>query len=208
MQNLTETLRMYILQSYNSKWKTFQLPNIILELSIIIESKKFKIQLYDKWNAFPFSIVSLPHFDSNIPSNIYYASIRSETLGFCQNYFKHIFATLCDCFLKRMQKQGRKKRSTIYMLNKVLHKNFAVFKVFADIAESFIKFFSLPWIRTLHMHGCLLHSLLLLFFYCLLVYLQFCLFTIASVSSIFVSIYLNLFMFLWIGILCYNFTIN
>ena len=121
--------------------KRFNFRSIILELSIIIESKKFKIQLYDKRDAFPFSIVSLSHFDSNIPSNIYYASIRSETLGFCQNYFKHIFATLCDCFLKRIQKQGSKKRSTIYLLNKVLDKNFAVFKVFADIAGSFIRFF-------------------------------------------------------------------
>ena len=32
--------------------------------------------------------------------------------------------------------------------------------------------------------------------------------TIASVSFVFVSTYLHGFMFLWVGILCYNFTIR
>ena len=42
-----------------------------LNLSIIIENKIFKTQLYDNRNAFPFS---MSHLNSNIPSNIYYAS--------------------------------------------------------------------------------------------------------------------------------------
>ena len=53
-----------------------------LDLSIIIENNNFKIQLYDKRYAFPFSIVGMPHLDNYIPSNIYHASIASENLRF------------------------------------------------------------------------------------------------------------------------------
>ena len=49
-----------------------------LDLSISI----IKIQLYYKRYAFPFSIVGMPHLDSYIRSNIYYASIASEILRF------------------------------------------------------------------------------------------------------------------------------
>ena len=70
----------------SSKSKTFKLPKhhflylFIIALSIIIENKKFKTHLCDMRDAFPFSIVYMPHLDYKIPSNIYYASIGSEIL--------------------------------------------------------------------------------------------------------------------------------
>ena len=53
-----------------------------IDLSIITENKKFKIQLYDKKDAFPLAIVSMPHLDSNIPLNVYYESTGSKILWF------------------------------------------------------------------------------------------------------------------------------
>ena len=35
-------------------------------------------KLFDKRGAFPFSIVRMPHLDSNAPTNTYCASIGSE----------------------------------------------------------------------------------------------------------------------------------
>ena len=66
-----------------------------LDLSIIIENNKFKIQLYDKRYAFPFSIVGMPHLDSYITSNIYNASIASEILRFARTTLDiNTFATI------------------------------------------------------------------------------------------------------------------
>ena len=69
-------------------------------------------------------------------------------------------------------------RSLICMLNKIFGKHWTVFDVFADTAAKFIKFVSLPWVRTIQIHFPLLSRLLLLlvlFAYlcvCLLVWLS------------------------------------
>ena len=101
------------------------------------------------------------------------------------------------------------------MLNKIFGKNFSFLNSFANKVANFIIFFTLPWIRTLHVHVSLLHSLFLLFNFCLFAYLIAFLFVslcgyhvfIFFVSTSFVSVYLHLFMFLWFASLCYNFTV-
>ena len=87
-----------------------------LDLSIIIENNISKTQLYDKRDAFAFSIVRMPHLDRNIPSNIYYATIGSAILIFART------TSEVNCLLKKMQKQGSKHRSAISMLNKMIGK--------------------------------------------------------------------------------------
>ena len=68
---MRETLRIYILQSDNSKTEnTGNSEASFSELSVITENKTFKTQLYDKRHAVPFPAVYMPHLDSNIPSNI------------------------------------------------------------------------------------------------------------------------------------------
>ena len=120
--------------------------------------------------------------------------------------------TLLNRFFKRMQKQGSKHRSIASMLNKIFGKYFTVFNVFADTAANFIKNFSLPQIRTIHIHVSLLHSLFLLlaFFACLLVCLFICLVKMVLLLLChlsFFSMYMHLFMLLWVGSLYYDFTI-
>ena len=83
------------LQATKESITTFQTS--FLDLSIIIENKKFKIGLFDKRNAFPFSIARMPHFDSNTPSNVYHASIASEILRFAVTTFdSNTFITLAN----------------------------------------------------------------------------------------------------------------
>ena len=79
------------------------------------------------------------------------------------------FATVSNCPLKRMQKQGSKRSSIISMLNKVFGKCLAVFNNFADTTVNFIKYFLLPGIGTIHIYVSLLHRLFLLFVFCLFV---------------------------------------
>ena len=102
--------------------------------------------------------------DSNIPSNIYYQSIGSEILRFGRTTLEiNTFVTLSICLLKRMQKQRRKHRSMVSMLNKIFSQHFTVFKVLVDKKANVIKVFSLPWIKIIHIYICSLHSLFLLF---------------------------------------------
>ena len=124
--------------------------------------------------------------------------------------YVNTFVTLSNCLLETMQKQGH--RSIISMLNKIFSKRFTVFNGFTDIAASFIRFFSLPWLRNIHAYVFLLHRLHRLYV-CLFVCLLVCLLLygyfviIASVSSIIFSMYLHLFMFFCVVIVSYNFTI-
>ena len=106
----------------------------------------------------------MPQFDSNITWNIYCASIGSEILKFARTISDmNTFVTLSNRLLKMMQKQESKYRSITSMLNKVFGKHFTVFNVFTDITANFIKPFSLPWIKTIYIHVCLLQNLFLLF---------------------------------------------
>ena len=58
-----------------------------------------------------FPIVRMQHLDSNIPWNICYASIGSKILRFARTTLDiNTFITLCNCFLKTMQKQENKHR--------------------------------------------------------------------------------------------------
>ena len=87
------------------------------------------------------------------------------------------------------------------MLNKIFDKQFTICNVFAGTRTNLIKLFLLPWIRTIHIHVCLLPLHVCLFPLLLLFCLFFCLFLWLSyyydfVSSIFVSLYLHLFMLL------------
>ena len=52
-----------------------------LDLDITIRDGVFVYKLFDKRDAFQFSIVRMPHLSSNIPSTIFYGSIFSEILS-------------------------------------------------------------------------------------------------------------------------------
>ena len=159
------------------------------------------------------SYVPVPMFlcsylDSNIPLNIYYASIVSGRFARTTSDI-NTFVTLSHRLLKKIQKQQSKHRAIRSLLNGIFGKYVTLFDIFADAAAHFIKFFSLPWIRTKHINNCLLHSLFLLFFglfVCLFACLSGYHVIISSVSSTFVSMYLHLHIFLWVCILHYNFT--
>ena len=48
-----------------------------LDLDIKIEDGVFVYKIFHKRDKFPFFIFRMPHFESNIPSNIFYNSIFS-----------------------------------------------------------------------------------------------------------------------------------
>ena len=51
-----------------------------LNLDITIMEATFICKLIDKKDSLPFSIVGIPHIESNIPQNIFYSAIKYEFL--------------------------------------------------------------------------------------------------------------------------------
>ena len=93
-----------IIQSYNSKRKTFQLSNHHF-YTFLLKWKNIKTHLYNKRDAFPFSIGRMSQLDSKIPSNIYYVSIGSEIFKFSRTTSDiNTFVTPFNRLLKRMPK--------------------------------------------------------------------------------------------------------
>ena len=73
------------------------------ETSLKIEKKKIKTRLYDKRDAFPPSIVCMPHLDSNILSNVHAYKV-------CQNYFGYGY--LCSTFQLSFKENAEARKKT------------------------------------------------------------------------------------------------
>ena len=55
-----------------------------LDLDLKINDGIFSSKLYDKRKAFPFSVVIMPHRQSNMPSKMSYSTISAEVLRICR----------------------------------------------------------------------------------------------------------------------------
>lgn len=159
----------------------------------------------------------MAHLDRYIQSNIYYAYEGSEIFRFARTTSDiNTLVTLSNYALKRTQKQGEVNiRSMISILNKIFDIHLTVFKVFADATANFTYFFYCLKLQ-LYIHTCACYIAYFCcsnfrFFVCLLfrLFVCFCVYrvTIAYVSTVFVSMHMLLFAFLWFGILYCNFTI-
>ena len=113
-----------------------------LDLSINIVDAKFNTCLFDKRDAFPFSIVRMPYLCSNMPSKIFYASVSSEILRLARtNSNRNNFLNTVKVLLDRMRKQGCKMNQLKKMLNKMFGRHATDFHKFAHTAKEFIAMF-------------------------------------------------------------------
>ena len=112
-----------------------------LDLDINIVDGKFVYKLFDKRDAFPFSIVRMPQLESNIPSNIFYGSIMSEFLRIarCTLKFEDFIPRASELY-QRMLNQGGKECSIKNACNrhKPAFKNFQV--NYTDIISAIINY--------------------------------------------------------------------
>ena len=63
-----------------------------LDLGLEVKEKQISSNLYDKRNAFNFSIVRFPYRCSNIPSKMFYATISAEILRIARATSKYTFS--------------------------------------------------------------------------------------------------------------------
>ena len=145
--------------------------------------------LYDKRDAFPFSIVRMFHSSINIPSDIYYSGIGSKILSFVRTTsYINSFVTISSFLLKEMQKQGSKYRFIISVLNKVFGRHYT---------SSYFHCLELELQKSAF--ACFIFSFCFALFFLLIFCFLFCLFLcffcsypliIASVSFVLISVYL------------------
>ena len=110
-----------------------------LDLDISIIENKFDVKLYDKRDAFPFSIVRMPFLDSNMPSKIFYSSLGAEVLRIARTTNnKAAFLNSVSIIIKRMVNQGAKLETVIKTLKKVFGQHFTLFEKYAPTTIAFI----------------------------------------------------------------------
>ena len=109
-----------------------------LDLDVSLNNKAFSIKLFDKRDAFPFSIVRMPYCSSNMPSKIFYSCIAAEILRIGRTT-SHLadFLNSSKSLLQRMLKQGAKGDRISKVLLKMYGRHEVLHK-FADNARLFV----------------------------------------------------------------------
>ena len=110
-------------------------------LDIRKEDNIFVYKLYDKRDAFPFSIVRMPHITSNIPQSIFYSALVGEFLRIARSTLKfNDFTPKAKNLIERMKRQGAVTRTSQRFLRKIIDNHPESFSRFYLSTEDIIKF--------------------------------------------------------------------
>ena len=111
-----------------------------LDLDIKVKDGQFQVGLFDKRDAFPFTIVRMPYKSSNIPSsNIFYSSICAETLRIARaSNNSNSFSSSIKPLVTRMLKQGAYKEKLSNTLRKFFNKHQNDFQYVAKTAQELL----------------------------------------------------------------------
>ena len=101
----------------------------------------FTMNLFDKRDAFPFSIVKMPQFMSNIPSKLFYASYGVEYLKIAtETSTKTSFINHCSTLIFKMINKGGNVNTISKTLSKTLGRYFETFSKFFATSSELFKF--------------------------------------------------------------------
>ena len=110
-----------------------------LDLGLEIKEKQISSNLYDKRDAFNFSIVRFPYRCSNIPSKMFYATISAEILRIARATSKYTFFLKCvQTLLVRMKKQGANVFGIKSAIRKMIGRHAETFSKFKQPIEKII----------------------------------------------------------------------
>ena len=95
-----------------------------LNLDITIKEGLFVYKLFDKRDAFPFSIVRMPYVSSNIPESIFYSAMVGEFLRIARStlLFEDFLPKACE-LIHRLNNQGAKQHTSIRHLRKIIQRH-------------------------------------------------------------------------------------
>ena len=111
-----------------------------LNLDVTIEEGRFVYKLFDKRDAFPFSIVRMPHMESNIPSSIFYSALVGEFLRIARSTLRlEDFIPKAKELVDRMLKQGAQVGAVRRSLNKIICRHDTDFTRFGLMVDHLLK---------------------------------------------------------------------
>lgn len=95
-----------------------------LHLDIRVEENQFVHKLYDKRDAFPFSIVRMPYLSSNIPKKIFYSALVGEFLRIARaTLYLSDFEPKAKDLVTRMLNQGGDRKCVERCLLKIVRRH-------------------------------------------------------------------------------------
>ena len=110
-----------------------------LDMGFSISASIMTSILYDKRNAFKFSVVRLPYKCSNIPSKMFYATIGAEVLRIAKATSTYnFFIKSVHGLLLRMKRQGADLFGLKKVLRKMLGRHFENFQKFNKSIDDII----------------------------------------------------------------------
>ena len=106
-----------------------------LDLGLQVEDQIFKSNLYDKREAFKFSVVRMPYKGSNMPYKMYYSTMSVEILRICRvtSHYPSFLKSVRKLILrmrKGVEAQGMNK-----FVSKMMHRHWDPFRKFDLSAE-------------------------------------------------------------------------
>ena len=111
-----------------------------LNLDIWVEEGQFVYKLYDKRDAFPFSIVRMPYLCSNIPRKIFYSALVGEFLRIARATLRvSDFIPKGIDLVNRMVNQGGDRKSVEHFLLKIIRRHPDSFSQFRLRPEDLIQ---------------------------------------------------------------------
>ena len=95
-----------------------------LNIDILIENNQFVYKLYDRRDAFPFSIIRMPYLCSNIPNKIFYSALVGEFLRIARaTLYLSDFESKAIDLVKRKLNQGGDRTSIEKYLLKIIRRH-------------------------------------------------------------------------------------
>ena len=108
-------------------------------LDITIVDGTFVYKLFDKRDAFPFSIVRMPHLRSNIPRNIFYSALVGEFLRIARStLLLEDFLPKVKDLIKRMVSQGANLNLSKRYLRNIINRHTSNFHQFGTNSEQLL----------------------------------------------------------------------
>ena len=103
-----------------------------LDLGFQVEDRIFKSNLYDKREAFQFSVIRMPNKSSNMPYKMFYSTISAEILRICRatSHYPSFINSVRKLIIK-MRKQGAQTRGISKFVTKMMLRHWDPFRKFA-----------------------------------------------------------------------------
>jgi hypothetical protein len=107
-----------------------------LDLALAVSEGVVDTKLFDKRDAFDFSVVRMPYKCSNIPCKMFYSTIGAEILRICRaTSHYNFFLISARSLISRMRKQGADTQGIQRVIAKMIGRHLKPFEKYGIAAE-------------------------------------------------------------------------